>query len=357
VLQYFQSDTIISPMGAEVLVGGQFGSEGKGKVAAYLAPEHDMSIRTGGPNAGHTIEHEGKIYKLQTIPCSFINQNCLLAIGAGAVIDLEILNREIAECGITPNRLIIDPQAGIIDPQHVQSEIELKGRIGSTGKGVGAAVAAKTLRTPNFRVARDIKDLHQYLEDVSKYANDFIDSGKKVFLEGTQGFGLSLHHGIYPFVTSRDVTAGTICGDAGISPKSVDEIIMVLRTYPIRVAGNSGPLLNEIDWETVTKQSGYPAPLIERTTVTKNVRRVAEFDMELVKRAAMINRPTQVALMFIDYIDYQNYGKRNYDDLTPKSHDFVKKVEDETGIPITLIGTGPNNADIIDLRSEKLQSR
>mgnify|MGYP001578541964 CR=1 FL=1 len=340
-------------MSAEVLIGGQFGSEGKGKVAAYLAPEHDMAIRTGGSNAGHTIEHEGKIYKLQTIPCSFINQNCLLAIGAGGVIDLDILKREIQECEITPERLIVDPQAGIIDESHSQSERELKNRIGSTGKGVGAAVAAKVWRDPNFKLARDIPELQQYLGDVAMRANQLLDSGKKVFLEGTQGFGLSLHHGIYPYVTSRDTTAGTIIGDAGVSPRSVEDITMVIRTYPIRVAGNSGPLPNETDWETVTQESGYPEPLIERTTVTKNVRRVAHFDFDLVKRATMINRPTQIALMFADYLDHGDKGKRDYDDLSDKSKDFIKKIEDETGVPVTLIGTGANNIDIIDLRDQK----
>lgn len=337
-------------MGAEVLVGGQFGSEGKGKVAAYLAPEHDMAIRTGGPNAGHTLEYEGRLYKMQTVPCSFVNENCLLAIGAGGLIDVAILEREIQEAGIERGRLLIDPQAGVIDTQYVQAEEDLKRRIGSTGKGIGSAVAAKSLRAPDFRLARDIEELSPFLGDVSFYANKFLDEEKKVFLEGTQGFGLSLHHGFYRFVTSRDITAGTICGDAGISPRSVEEITMVLRTYPIRVAGNSGPITDEIDWATVTQESGSPEPLIERTTVTRNIRRVGRFDLDLVRRATMINRPTQIALMFIDYLDYQERGKKDYDDLSQKSKDFVHRVEDETGTPVTLIGTGPKNADIIDLR-------
>lgn len=340
-------------MSAEVLVGGQFGSEGKGKIAAYLAPEHDMAIRTGGPNAGHTIEHEGRYYKMQTIPVSFVNKNCALAIGAGGLIDLDILSREIRETGIGKGRLLIDPQAGIIDPRHSQAEADLKKRIGSTGKGVGTAIAAKTLRDPDFRLARDIPELEEYLGDVAGYANRFLDEGKKVFLEGTQGFGLSLQHGFYPFVTGRDITAGSIAADAGISPRSIEDITMVLRTYPIRVAGNSGPLANEVDWETVTRESGYPTPLIERTTVTNNVRRVGRFDMDLVQRATMINRPTQIALMFIDYLDFQNKGKQDFDELTQKSKDFVHRIEDETGTPITLIGTGPRNGDIIDLRGQK----
>lgn len=342
-------------MRAEVLVGGQFGSEGKGKVAAYLSPEHDMAIRTGGPNAGHTIEYEGKTYKMQTIPCSFVNKNCLLAIGAGGLIDLEILAREIKETNVDKKRLLIDPQAGIVEPHHSQAESDLKKRIGSTGKGVGSAIAAKSLRDPSFRLARDIPELSDYLGEVSVYANMFLDEGKKVFLEGTQGFGLSLQHGFYPYVTSRDITAGTICGDAGISPRSVEDITMVLRTYPIRVAGNSGPLKDEIDWTTVTQESKSPKPILERTTVTNNVRRVGRFDFDLVKKATMINRPTQIALMFIDYLDYQEKGKRNYEDLTQKSKDFLHKVEDQTSTRVTLIGTGPKNSDIIDLRQQKLR--
>lgn len=343
-------------MSADVLVGGQFGSEGKGKVAAYLAPEHDLAIRTGGPNAGHTLEHEGKYFKLQTIPCSFVNKDCIVAIGAGGLIDLEILFREIKETGLTRKRLLIDPQAGIIDPLHSEAEKELKERIGSTGKGVGAAISAKSIRHPNFRLARDIPELKDYLGDVAEYANRFLDEGKKVFLEGTQGFGLSLHHGFYPYVTSRDITAGSILGDAGISPRSVQEIIMVIRTYPIRVAGNSGPLKDEVDWETVTTESGSPVPLLEHTTVTKKIRRVGRFDMDLVKRAAMINRPTQIALMFADYIDYANYAQETYDKLTDASKDFVDRIEKETGVPVTLIGTGPQNKDMIDLREQKLRN-
>lgn len=341
-------------MSAEVLVGGQFGSEGKGKVAAYLAPEHDMAIRTGGPNAGHTIENAGTIFRLQSIPCSFINQNTLVAIGAGGLIDLNILNREIRETGVQPGRLLIDPQTGIIEPHHSQSEKSLMQKIGSTGKGVGRAIAVKVLREGDFRLARDIPEIEVFLGDVSAVANRYIDEGKKVFLEGTQGSGLSLHHGIYPYVTGRDVTAGSIVADAGLSPRVVDDVTMVLRTYPIRVAGNSGPLANEIDWETVTEESGYEEQLVERTTVTNNVRRVGRFDFDLVKRMVMINRPSQLALMFADYLDHTDRGKTVYEDLSSKTKDFVGELEDETGVPVTLIGTGPKNNDMIDLRREKL---
>jgi adenylosuccinate synthase len=113
-------------------------------------------------------------------------------------------------------------------------------------------------------------------------------------------------------------------------------------------------MMDEITWEIVTKESNSPEPIIEKTTVTRRVRRVGRFDVEMVKRAVMINRPTQIALNFIDYIDYADRGKQSFDDVTSKSKDFVAMVEREAGVPVTLIGTGPNNADIIDLREAKL---
>lgn len=341
-------------MTVTVLVGGQFGSEGKGKIAGYLANEFQMAIRTGGPNAGHTVEWNGVFYKLQTLPCPVINENCILGIGAGGLIDLSILQREIKELRIQPKRLFIDPQAGIIDHHHVEQEISLKKEIGSTGKGVGAALVAKICRSGGIRLARDVPELQIYLGDIAKISNEIATSGGNLLLEGTQGFGLSLHHGIYPFVTSRDTTAGTLCSDAGISPYLVDEIIMVIRTYPIRVAGNSGPMFDEISWLTVTDESGSPELITENTTVTKKTRRVGRFDINMVKRATLINHPTQIALNFVDYIDHSNKGVSNYSELTYDTKKFIEMVEIETNTPITLIGTGPNYFNIIDLRKEKL---
>src|SRR5262245_40267681 len=136
-------------MGVTAIVGGQFGSEGKGKIAAYLAPEMTISIRTGGPNAGHTVEHRGSFYKLQSVPCAFVHHACLLAIGAGAVIDEQILRAEISCIGLDPRRLVIDRCSVAIRGGHRLAEQELVGRIGSTGKGVGAALAGKVLRAPS----------------------------------------------------------------------------------------------------------------------------------------------------------------------------------------------------------------
>lgn len=342
-------------MGLTVLVGGQYGSEGKGKISGYLAREFQMAIRTGGPNAGHSLEYGGKIYAMRSVPCAFVNPSCLLGIGAGAVIDIDVLKKEIETTSLRPGRLIIDPHVGVIEQRHRSAEEELGKRIGSTKEGVGAAMSDRVLRKEDFKMVRDYPELKEWLGDVSGRANDIIDKGGNVFLEGTQGFGLSLYGGPFPFTTSRDTTPAAFCSEAGLSPRLVNQIIMVIRTFPIRVGGNSGPMNSEMTWEEVERRMGASIDEREKiTTVTKRLRRVSEFDYSEVARAAMVMRPTQVAVNFVDYINLKDHGKRKFDDLSDESKKFISKVEEETKTPVTLIGTGPMSADIIDLRKEKL---
>jgi adenylosuccinate synthase len=123
---------------------------------------------------------------------------------------------------------------------------------------------------------------------------------------------------------------------------------MVLRTFPIRVGGNSGPLKNEITWEKLQKISNYPHSIQEFTSVTKRLRRIARFDMDLVKNAVSINRPTHIALLGTDYLDYRNKGLLNYRDLTKETLGFLRYIEQETNVEITFIGTGPTNEELID---------
>lgn len=338
-------------MGITVVVGGQYGSEGKGKVAAHLAKEFKMSIRTGGPNAGHTIRDNGHLYKMRSVPCAFINPECVLGIGAGAVFAPEILLEEIRACGIRKGQLYVDPNAAIIEERHRIAEGELMKRISSTAEGVGTATSEKALRAEQLKTASSISALREWLGDVAGIANEIIDSGRNVFLEGTQGFWLSLHHGRYPYVTSRDTTPGCLCSDAGLSPRLVDEIIMVVRTWPIRVGGPSGPFAEaETTWEVVEKESGSKTAIREFTTVTNRLRRVARFSMEEIKRAAMIMRPTQIALNHVDQLNSEDKGKTAFKDLSRKSKQFISDIEAETGVRVSLIGTGERARDIIDIR-------
>jgi adenylosuccinate synthase len=160
-------------------------------------------------------------------------------------------------------------------------------------------------------------------------------------VEGTQGFGLSLLHSVdYPYVTSRDTTAAAFISEAGLSPLDVDQIVLVLRAFPIRVAGNSGRLPNEIDWETITHESGSPVPIIEYTSVTGMTRRVARFQPEVVRQAILVNQPTHVVMNHLDYID-ASCAQSNQ--LSKKVHSFVRDVESMIGISINYLGFSPSS--------------
>jgi adenylosuccinate synthase len=147
----------------------------------------------------------------------------------------------------------------------------------------------------------------------------------RIIIEGTQGFGLSLLHSTeYPYVTSRDTTAATFVSEAGLSPLDVDQIVLVLRAFPIRVSGNSGPLPNEIDWQIVSLESGSSVPIVEFTSVTKSIRRVAHFHPDVVRQAIMVNRPTHIVLNHLDYIDNSCCTLNS---LSAKAFRFVEEVE------------------------------
>jgi adenylosuccinate synthase len=137
----------------------------------------------------------------------------------------------------------------------------------------------------------------------------------------------------------------------------VTEIVQVVRTFPIRVGGHSGPLKNEVSWTHVQATSGYPTPVEEFTSVTGTLRRVAQFNMDLVKRAAMINRPTHLAVHGLDYVNYQDYGKTEYHELSEVSRAFVCRLEDALGVRATFLFTGPPNECLIDRRQSVRRGR
>ncbi len=328
-----------------IVIGGQFGSEAKGKVTSFLAKEFDIAVRTGSPNSGHTVFKNKKKIVLRHIPAGFVNPKCILCLGAGALINPDTLKKEI-QLTKTKNRLFIDPQAGIIQKKHIKEEKEMIKTVGSTYQGCGAALVERIWRE-NFKLAKDV--LKEYnITKITNVVNEGIDMGKNVIIEGTQGYGLSLYHGIYPFVTSRDTNASNFLTEIGISPRVIDEIILVIRTYPIRIAGNSGPLKNEISWEELSNRINKK--ITEKTSVTKKTRRVGEFDIDIVKEAIMINRPTQIALQFFNYLFPQDEGKNSWKSLSREGKDYIKKLEKDLKVPITLIGTGPQNDEMIDLR-------
>ena len=341
-------------MSITVVVGGQFGSEGKGKICAHLAMTDDVDymVRCGGPNSGHTVDVGGHRHQLHQVPAGFINPNTRLLVAAGALVNPDIFLREVDTCGLDPQRIGIDRNAGVIEEVDLTNEksLDLFGRLGSTATGVGSAVSRRVLRESDFRLASDHPALAPFVTSVRDELASAVRQDKSIVVEGTQGFGLSLYHAEeWPYRTSRDTTAHSFLGEVGLGVRDY-EVIMAIRTYPIRVAGNSGPLPNEITWADVQQESGCPNGIAEYTTTTKRLRRVARFDWSVVDKAVVANAPTQIALHGADYIDYANYGVTNWLDLEGSTRQFINDIEDRLEIPVTFVGTGATNENIIDRR-------
>lgn len=343
------------------VIGGQYGSEGKGVMVAHLAMQYDMHVRVGSPNAGHTFYWGGAKHVMQSIPCGWINPEAAIIIGRGALINMELLMRELKHIETWyprfRGRLFIDAKAGVLDERFHEMEGGVNGemhhRIGSTGEGVGPARIARINRDPEgFRMFEDVVKEYKLEEcmwvDTPELIAKWQDGGHDVLLEGTQGSGLSLIHGPWPYVTSIDTNAAQILAECGIAPNRLDRVLLVVRTYPIRVAGNSGPMHNEISWDNISERMGRPTQ--EKTTVTKKVRRISEWDEGLLKQSILLNNPSSIALTFADYLDPSIEGVSQPHELKKSAPvmDFIKRIEDEYQVPISMVGTGGPVCSVVD---------
>jgi adenylosuccinate synthase len=186
--------------------------------------------------------------------------------------------------------------------------------------------------------------LKPFVADQVQEVNDGLDMGKKVLLEGTQGFMLSLFlSGGYPYVTGRDTGASAIASEAGVGPTRVNDVLMVYKSFITRVGG--GPLPGEISKEEALKRGWF-----ETAAGTGRDRRSAPFDFDLAKKTAKINGATQAALTKLDSLYPVCRGVKQYSDLPQEAKGFIKEVESRTGVPVVLIGTGPEAFDIVDRR-------
>ncbi len=337
-------------MPVSVVVGGQFGSEGKGKVALEIVrrdPTVAAVVRVGGTNSGHTgVARDGKALALRQLPAAAIDRTVQVILPAGSYIDLAILRDEMDRLNLGPGQVVISPMAKIITDAHkAWEETAGLGRsIGSTQSGTGGAIIAMTARNapgfPQSVQAGEVGELVHFLRDTTALIRNLLDERQRIVIEGTQGFGLSLLQGGYwPKATSRDTTAAGFLAEAGLSPIDVDDVTMVIRCHPIRVAGNSGPLPGETTWEQIAVDAGIAPDLTEYTTVTKRVRRVGRFDPEIVRRAISVNHPSRLVLNHVDYVDpnVRDAG------LTPKASRVVEDIEKSIGCRISWLGTGPAN--------------
>jgi adenylosuccinate synthase len=378
-------------MNVPALVGGQFGSEGKGLIAGNIAKDYDNHVRVGAANAGHTVytrsemvidqelaQHEmaavGSIdhlawekHVLQSIPCAaYANPQARLFIGPGALINVDILEREIMtwrQWGDTWDHpwipIVVDPRAQVVQQLHkdMEAQTDLAARIGSTSatarEGIGAAQAMRVMRDKFCVEARDDDTLSELeAQDLIQFGDVpfLLQNQHSILMEGTQGADLSLTTGRFPYVTSRNTTAAGLLADCGVAPGRLDRVILVCRAYPIRVAGPSGPFWSdstEIEWGDIGVD-----PQKEKTTVTKKIRRVATFSLAQVRHAAMINGATEIALTFCDYVDPAIAGvdfigatasKRVVETRYPKVWEMIDRIEEAVQLPVTMLGTGPHS--------------
>ena len=352
----------------DVLVGGQYGSEGKGNIVAYLAREYDILVRVGGPNAGHTVATPRGKFTHHLLPSGSGFTNATLLLGPGITINVAGLLKEIKETGIGPGRLFIDPQASIIEEADSREEKKgVVGAIASTGSGSGAAKARRILHRGHpkkkVRLAKDVRALIPFLGSTAEQLELAYRSGKSILLEGTQGSGLSLYHGQYTHVTSRDTNVAGCLAEAGISPSRVRKILMVVRTTPIRVAnpdgskGNiSGYLKHETTFTRIAESAGLNPEEVnaaEKTSTTKRNRRVGWFEWDQFRRACDLNAPTDIVLTFVDYLNGENQKARRFEQLHSDTIKFIEELERVAQAPVSLINTRfpKKEADFLDLRS------
>jgi adenylosuccinate synthase len=341
----------------DVYVGGQYGSEGKGNICAHVAHNYDVLVRVGGPNAGHIVANPP--YKYVQIPSGTgSNDRAKILIGSGATIWVPQILKEISDHGLTKDRIVIDERAMIIERSDRDFESKTKDSIGSTKQGVGAATARKILGREQeqmgapVRLAAQHPELKEFVGSTAHELEDAYASGLRIMLEGTQGTSLSLHHGSYPHVTSRETTASGCLADAGIAPNRVRRIVMVTRTYPIRVGGTSGPMALPIEAKIISERSGLPLSQIEKTevgTISGKDRRIAEFDWDQLRNSATLNGATDIALTFADYLVAENENAVRFDQLSSETKSFIAEVEQVANAPVSLIAV--HRDGVIDRRS------
>lgn len=331
----------------DVILGLQWGDEGKGKIVDYFAPQYDIIARfQGGPNAGHTLYVEGKKMVLHQIPSGIFHQNKVNVIGNGVVLDPITLKKEceaVAAHGVDVRKnLFISERTNIIIPTHraLDKASELskgEGKIGSTLKGIGPAYMDKTGRnalrvgdilSPNFKDQyNELRAKHQVLlnnfhftEDISSweeeffealeflktlnvinceyFINDQISKGKKVLAEGAQGSMLDIDFGTFPFVTSSNTISAGVCTGLGVSPKQINEVMGVTKAYCTRVGGGPFPTeLQDATGEELRKIGN------EFGATTGRPRRCGWIDLVALRYACMINGVTQVIMTKADVLD------------------------------------------------------
>jgi len=375
-----------------VVTDGQWGSCGKGLITTALAARYRPEIisTTNMANAGHTAVHENGEDKFvaKALPSAAILRQWIagydphIVVGCSAAFTIEQMHDEIQLTG-SNYQLTIHERAGVITEAHKAAEGSLETgtkHVASTMQGCGAFLADKIMRRKDLKLARDYPELNSHMPEHLGKKIDNINPAIRdavagmslpralatlmhlfditILHEGAQGFSLDINHGShYPQCTSRSTTAMQNLADMGLNHTHVGDIYLVIRPFPIRVGnvieegktvGYSGDCYDdheETTWTEVAQQCNAPPEVMqgELTTVTKRLRRVFTFSEKQLREAVAINGATKIALNFANYIDWACYGTSEYRELPTKVVDFITRIEDIAGIPVTVVGTGPHN--------------
>jgi len=344
-----------------VVVGSQAGSEAKGKLSAHLSYKFRPRVIAvaSSPNAGHTAYFEGQKYVSYHLPIAAVtNPDSHICLGPSSVIRLDILLREMATLQIDPARLHIHPRAVMIPDSYLEEErVAGLRKIGSTNQGTGAARAHKVMRDTGVVFASEVRELHRHMADTVDWINDEMEGGGAVLCEMTQGFDLDLEHGIDPrYCTSKMINPAMAMAEAGVAPSMIGHVYGVLRPYPIRVNnrdGSSGPYAEakEITWEEIGRRCECPHQLHEITTTTKLPRRVFEFSYRRFDEFVQVCRPTHLCVQFVNYINWSDYGRTDYDLLSEETLQWVNSIGYRANVPVAYIGT--SEEAIIDLKEDE----
>ena len=367
-------------MPADVVIGGQWGDEGKGKIIDLLASKYSVVARfSGGNNAGHTVINDQGEFKLHLIPSGILHKGIICVIGNGCVVDPKVLLSEIEKLvksgiEVSSKNLLISSKAHIILPAHIQTDSEQekarsKTKIGTTGRGIGPAYMDKVSR--NGKRMEDIDEFPEFSSKLKKHiisTQEFLrselDNNNNILLEGAQGSLLDIDHGSYPFVTSSNSTIGGALTGTGLVPSDINNTIGIFKAYSTRVG--EGPFPSEID-----KSDDIAKHLLEKGhefgTTTGRERRCGWFDMNLSKHSIMTNGFNKIAIMKLDVLDGlkeikvlqdENYnvlpgwdestfGATDYNDLPDNAKNYLEYLEKNLSVKIYMVSTGPERNQTI----------
>ena len=339
--------------GANIIIGGTWGDEGKGLISAYInVRDHVKFAARGGTgsNAEHGIflEDEKTYLKCNQLPLGWIfNPDTKILIGSGVAVNPDVLFKEIAKYNLD-GRVFVDYRSPIITEEHIQRERDSKGMkaIGSTMSGTGEC--RKDFVARKAQQAKDIPGLSGIIMDVGEEINRACKSDS-VVIEGSQGTFLSLAFSPdYPNVTSDNVTAMAVADDVLLSWKNIKDVILVVKAMPTR-EGSQYSANDMGAGRELSEQEIIDRGLVEISSIEGKIRRKSEFDFDMLNQAVEVNGATQIALTFLEHAFPEVKNVKTWSGITKDARLFIDKIEKETDIPVTLLNTGKAYNNIIDI--------